>query len=387
MWVIGLLALVAAAVFIAPRYFDIASLAALLPGRATDGVSASAPETGARLAADRADFDQRFALLEARGAATWAAPDLAKARGLAAESVGARDAGNISLAQQRLAEASSVLDSIQRAAPGAAAASSSAAQAPAAATAASAGPATASDRNPAPTNFGDDTYTKAAGEGFAALGAGQLDKARRSFEKARALRPDGSEALDGLRRVDAARAGRALSLQRAEAEDLEDEERWQDALDTYDAALRQNGSLAWAQEGRSRAGARLQLGDSLQALIDHPDRLSNPRLRDQAAMLLQTAQQQPTSGPVLRTQIARLTALLPSLDKPVRLSLVSDNRTQITIPSIGSFGSFARHDIELKPGRYTVIGTRDGYREVRRDITVSPGEEYLTVNVSCSEPI
>ena len=104
-------------------------------------------------------------------------------------------------------------------------------------------------------------------------------------------------------------------------------------------------------------------------------------------MLLQYAEQQPTVGPVLRSQITRLTTLLPALEKPVRLSLVSDNLTQVTIPNVGSFGSFARRDIELKPGRYTVIGTRDGYREVRRDITVSPGEEYLTVNVSCSEPI
>jgi len=145
--------------------------------------------------------------------------------------------------------------------------------------------------------------------------------------------------------------------------------------------------LAWAQEGRARAGARLQLGDSLQALIDHPDRLANPRLRAEAATLLQTAEQQPSVGPVLRAQITRLTTLLPALDKPVRLSLVSDNLTQVTIPSVGTFGSFARRDIELKPGHYTVIGTRDGYREVRRDITVTPGEEYLTVNVSCSEPI
>ncbi|MGN6452451.1 MAG: tetratricopeptide repeat protein, partial [Steroidobacteraceae bacterium] len=240
---------------------------------------------------------------------------------------------------------------------------------------------------PASGGFADDPYAKAAGEGFAALGAGQLDKARRAFEKARALRPDGPEALAGLRRVEAARGTHSVSVRRAEAEDLEDEERWQDALDAYDTALRQDGSLAWAQEGRLRAGARLQLGDSLQALIDHPERLSNPRLRDEAATLLQTAEQQPSSGPVLRTQITRLTALLPALDRPVRLSLVSDNRTQITIPSVGTFGSFARHDIDLKPGRYTVIGTRDGYREVRRDITVSPGEEFLTVNVSCSEPI
>jgi hypothetical protein len=151
--------------------------------------------------------------------------------------------------------------------------------------------------------------------------------------------------------------------------------------------LAQNPSLAWAQEGRARAGARLQLGDSLQALIDHPDRLANPRVRNEASMLLQTAEQQPDIGPVLRTQITRLTTLLPALDKPVRLSLVSDSLTQVTITSVGSFGSFSRRDIELKPGRYTVIGTRDGYREVRRDITVSPGEESLTVNVSCSEPI
>ena len=66
---------------------------------------------------------------------------------------------------------------------------------------------------------------------------------------------------------------------------------------------------------------------------------------------------------------------------------MSDNLTQVTIPSVGRFGSFARRDIELKPGHYTVIGTREGYREVRRDITVIPGEEYVTVNVTCSEPI
>jgi eukaryotic-like serine/threonine-protein kinase len=402
MWLIGVLALGAVALFVVPRYFDIASLVALAPGSAAPSVSTGAGATAAQLAADRADFDQRFALLESRGAASWAAADLAKARTLAAESVGARDAGSLTLAKQRLADASSVLDSVERAGSAAAPANPSPAQTPSTASAATAprapaaagaaaatGAAGAAEAvgTPAPSAFGDDAYAKAAGEGFAALGAGQLDKARRSFEKARALRPDGPEALDGLRRVDAARAGRGFAVRRAEAEDLEDEERWQDALDAYDAVLRQDGSQAWAQEGRARAGARLQLGDSLQALIDHPDRLTNPRIRDDAAVLLQSAQQQPVSGPVLRTQIARLTALLPALDKPVRLSLVSDNHTQVTISSVGTFGSFARRDIELRPGRYTVIGTRDGYREVRRDITVSPGEEFLTVNVICSEPI
>jgi len=401
-WVFVALALAAAAVFVAPRYLDVPGLAALLPGRGATSTEA----TAAKLAAERTEFNKRFALLEARGAANWAEADLAKARTLAAESVGARDAGSFPLAQQRLDEASRVLDTIEQATPkGPAqnppAEASASTPAPAggvaagAPTSAGAGaPATSATAtapnggsNTQSATFGDDAYARAAGEGFAALGAGQLDKARRAFERARALRPDGTEAREGLRRVDATRNGRTFGLRRAEAEDLEDEEHWQDALDAYDAVLRQDASVAWAQEGRARAGARLQLGDSLQALIDHPDRLASARVRDEAATLLQTAEQQPAVGPVLRTQIVRLTTLLPALDKPVRLSLVSDSLTQVTISSVGSFGSFARRDIELKPGRYTVIGTRDGYREVRRDITVSPGEQYLTVNVSCSEPI
>jgi eukaryotic-like serine/threonine-protein kinase len=386
LWILGLVAVAVAAAFIVSRYVDVGAFAKLLPARASVAGDTANADPSAKLAADRAEFDQRFAFLEARGAATWAAADLARARTLAAESVGARDAGSLPLARQRLAQASQVLDSIEHSAPAGATAQGATAAAPQPAAAAAPPPAESS--SPATSRaFANDAYAKAAGEGFAALGAGQLEKARRAFEKARALRPDGPEAADGLRRVEATRSAHGLAVRRAEAEDLEDEERWQDALDAYDGVLQQDPSLAWAQEGRARAGARLQLGDSLQALIDHPDRISNPRLRDEAAALLQTAQQQSDSGPVLRTQIARLTSLLPGLDRPVRLSLVSDNRTQVAIPSVGSFGSFARRDIELKPGHYTVIGTRDGYREVRRDITVSPGQQYLTVNVSCSEQI
>jgi hypothetical protein len=59
----------------------------------------------------------------------------------------------------------------------------------------------------------------------------------------------------------------------------------------------------------------------------------------------------------------------------------------LAITSIGSFGTFSKRDIELKPGKYIVIGTRNGYRDVRREVTVAPGQENLTISVSCSEPI
>src|SRR5579863_9827235 len=80
---------------------------------------------------------------------------------------------------------------------------------------------------------GDDGYAAAAGQGFAALGAGRLDEARAAFEKARGIRPAGGEALEGLRRVAVADAARRFAALRAQAIDFEAQERWEDALAVY----------------------------------------------------------------------------------------------------------------------------------------------------------
>jgi hypothetical protein len=85
--------------------------------------------------------------------------------------------------------------------------------------------------------------------------------------------------------------------------------------------------------------------------------------------------------------VTRLEILLPEFDKPVRLALISDKATQVAIQRVGQFGSFSRREVELKPGKYTVVGTRQGYRDVRRDITVAPGDQIQTISVSCVEPI
>ena len=74
-------------------------------------------------------------------------------------------------------------------------------------------------------------------------------------------------------------------------------------------------------------------------------------------------------------------------DRTVHLALLSDNETEVEIEEIGSFGTFSKREIDLKPGRYTVIGTRAGYRAVRRDVTVAPGEVAQTISVRCQEPI
>jgi eukaryotic-like serine/threonine-protein kinase len=235
--------------------------------------------------------------------------------------------------------------------------------------------------------FGQDSYAKAVGTGFAALGAGRLDEARAAFEKARDIRPGGAEAQTGLQRVGAALSARGYASTRQRAAALEAEERWTEAFNEYDAALKVDPSLVFAQQGRARAASRADLSSALQNLIDHPERLAAKAVRAEAESLVRRAAGADPSGPVLRSQIARLQILLPEFDVPVRLELVSDNATQVQIQRVGTFGTFSKREIELKPGKYTVVGTRPGFRDVRRDVTIAPGRDVQTISVSCVEPI
>ena len=417
--------------------------AAASPSRTDDPAEQS-------LASSQATFSSRLASLEKRGAGVWGGREFSDAKMLSAEAAGAHDAGDIELAQVRLSAASQLLDKVERRIPQALAAQLDAGEKALASgqgevaaqafdlarkidpsdsratngmrrvrTLSGVLPLLADAENaerarnfaravqdysqalsldPADTRakeglaranaaFGDDNYAKAVGAGFAALGAGRLAEARDSFEKARGYKANGAEAAEGLRRVAGVMTARGYADTRQRAAGLEAQERWGEAMAAYDQALQQDPSLQFAQLGKARTATRADLDNRLQGLIDRPERLGSPAVRQEARELLQTARSQMTSGPVLRSQIARLEILLPDFDKPVRLSLVSDNATQIAISSIGEFGTFARRDIDLKPGKYTVIGTRNGYRDVRRDITVAPGQTTQTVSISCSEPI
>ncbi|MEP7245390.1 MAG: protein kinase [Gammaproteobacteria bacterium] len=413
-----------------------------------DSVSAAA--VGDRLAKARANFGQRLAALEARGAGFWGGSEFGTAKTRAAESVGAFDAGSTRLAQDRLNEGLRLLSSVEaKAGPALAEQLATGDRALAAGQAEVAKQAYEFARRIDPNNarasdglqrvrnlggvlplladganaeaakdyaravqdysqalsldpnnvaaragiqrahagFGEDSYAKAVGSGFASLGAGRLDDARVSFEKARSIRPNGTEAATGLSRVGAALSARGYAGARQKGASLEAEERWTEAVTEYEAALQVDPSLVFAQQGRIRALERAGLSNSLQALIDRPERLATPSVRVEADALLRRADDTPNTGPVLRSQIQRLRILLPEFDIPVKLALVSDNATRVQIQRVGEFGAFARREIELKPGKYTVVGTRPGFRDVRRDVTIAPGRDVQTISVSCIEPI
>jgi eukaryotic-like serine/threonine-protein kinase len=234
---------------------------------------------------------------------------------------------------------------------------------------------------------GNDAYARAIGDALAALRAGQLDTTRAALARARALRPQAPEVAAVAAQLGSAEAGRDLTGVKARAEAHEAAERWADALAEYERLLKADASLEFARVGRERVAPRAQPAAALPGLLDQPARLAAPEVRSDADRLLARARAIDPAGPALRSQVARLELLLPEYDRPVTLALESDGQTSVRILRVGEFGAFERREVELKPGRYTLVGTRSGFRDVRRDITLLPGGATPPVDLRCSEPI
>ncbi|MCZ6560257.1 MAG: hypothetical protein O6931_05160, partial [Gammaproteobacteria bacterium] len=86
-------------------------------------------------------------------------------------------------------------------------------------------------------------------------------------------------------------------------------------------------------------------------------------------------------------QLLQLQLQLKVARIPVRIDLVSDRLTEVFINRIGRIGTFSDHSMRLVPGNYTLIGTRDGYRDVRRKLVVMPGVSPEPVLIRCEEKI
>jgi hypothetical protein len=121
--------------------------------------------------------------------------------------------------------------------------------------------------------------------------------------------------------------------------------------------------------------------------LTQPERLFSQSVRAAARETLARAAAVPNPGPLLRKQMATLSEWAARADAPVAIALQSDNLTHVTIYRVGELGAFAQRSLELAPGSYTVVGTRPGYRDVRRQINVTPDAPPEPIVIRCEDRI
>ena len=236
------------------------------------------------------------------------------------------------------------------------------------------------------TRQADQRFNAAMGDGLAAFQAGNLDSAVSAFERALAARPGDPDAIASRDRARRQREANRLAGDMARAARLEADEAWQQAAELYGAVLAKDDSLVAARVGELRSRARAELDRGIAAILADPLRLSSPAVFRQGQQLLTDARAIADPGPRLRDQINALDRTLDASQIPVTVRLKSDNATRVTLLRVAELGTFDSRAVDLKPGRYVALGSREGYRDVRVEFNVGEGLSQPIV-IQCKDPV
>ncbi len=233
----------------------------------------------------------------------------------------------------------------------------------------------------------EQAFQKAMSDGMAALERKDYETARKEFQQANAIKPNRPGIADGLAQVEEGQRLDAISEHGEKARVLEEQEQWRQASEQYQKVLDLDATVQFAQLGKRRTDERADLSDRLDFHINNPERLSDGGVLDEAKTILGVAEAIEPAGPTLRQQIAYLNEVVAKMSVPMRVELVSDGLTEVVIYRVGRFGTFERRRLDLRPGKYTVVGTRNGYRDVRLELAVVAGKEPEPLVVRCEDKI
>lgn len=160
-------------------------------------------------------------------------------------------------------------------------------------------------------------------------------------------------------------------------------ENWKQALESYLTVLEIDPNISFAVKGKERASQHILISKRMMFFIQKPSVMESNQQLQNAILLLHEAEQLEQKGPYFNARLIELKTLVDLARTPVKVMIESDNLTEIAVYRVGKLGKFNTHELSLRPGTYTVVGSRNGYQDVRLKITVKPGQKSLRVSIIC----
>ncbi len=235
-------------------------------------------------------------------------------------------------------------------------------------------------------------FQTAMSDAYQALFSNRYSNASKAFSNALKIKPGDPTATSALQQSLASNKNASLTSLLRDAITLENQEQWGSAQSNYQTVLQRDINQVSAKLGSIRSRARAQLDSQIETVLSDTLSFSQTQQKDEATRVLADARAIKQKGPKLTQQITQLESALADSDASIKVSLLSDSLTQVSLQKVGSkvlkLGQFSNRNMALKPGRYIAIGVRLGFQDVRKEIELYPaGDSIKLITVQCDQAI
>ena len=230
-----------------------------------------------------------------------------------------------------------------------------------------------------------DRFSRSMSAGYRHLDLDEWAQAEAAFAGALRANPTSAAAQDALQDLRRQRSEAELARLGTELEAELEDQNWPAAHALLQRIRALAPNDARTADRLSRVDRLVEVERRIDAHLATPQRLSTKGVRDQVAELLAEAQARDDHGPRIDAKLLELREVFTAWTQAVKLTMHSDNRTEVRISPGRALGKFRELQLEVLPGDYVASGRRAGFREVRLPVAVPPGSPPLTLEVFCNE--
>ena len=218
------------------------------------------------------------------------------------------------------------------------------------------------------------------GNGFRALEQSQFTSARSAFTAVLTEEPNNAAALGGIEQIGQLYDVAVIRKAESDAATAMAAGDWNEAVSAYERILELDPTIQIGITGRAAAIEHQRISNLIGAIQAQPERLSNSKLFNDAERAVAEAKALPYQTRAFIQTIEQVSTLLSQYRNPVSVTLISDNAIEISLSNVGNLGQLSERTLTLRPGTYTLRGSKDGCRDIYTEITVLPGIAPIEVS-------
>lgn len=230
-------------------------------------------------------------------------------------------------------------------------------------------------------------FDKHISSGFAAIQKGEAKQGRYHYQEAKQVDPERAELSVLLGQILALEKSLRVQHYIKQAEQAVRRDDWQQVKMNFTRAAKDAPDNKTVAEGLRRADHILGLLSRFNQFSRKPYRLTRADVRNEAERTLVQAESASGYSFAVKRQAEQLSELITKINRFIPVTVISDNKTFVSVRSVGKVGAVSKKIIQLKPGRYTFEGARNGFKSKLVQAFIQYDQSDFSVRVICDEPI
>ena len=231
-------------------------------------------------------------------------------------------------------------------------------------------------------NFFFDQHLKNA---YQSISKKEFNEALKYYAKAKSLFSSKTELILLKQEIDSSKRDYDIIYFSREGDKYYESENWEESFKNYKKVIDIDTNNQNINEKYNKTKLILDIYNNLNKYLSEPERLSSTNIRSNFKKVINNANNLDLENELKLIELINMAnESFNKYNEMIIINIKSNNETFVDILKTAQYEPFYEQNIKIYPGKYTFIAKKRGVQSFRKEITLNPGEDYISITAVCT---